>query len=624
MMIKSKLYFLLIVFLAFAGKANSQCLVMASNVAPATCNQNNGLVELTFTGGLPPYSVNFNGIPLGTMSNTFQISGLAPGVYSFSVIDQTNTLCTGDVSVIVNSILNFPPNINISSVPPSCDTCMDGTITALVTGIAPFVYMWNNGSTATNLTNLPCGSYNLVVTDANGCSSVASAVLNCSGVGTHYIRGKTFYDVNNDSVYNGGDYPLTNQSVKLLPSNQIVYSNMNGDYSFLVDTGNYQVAFVPQAGSPFQQVNGNDTLNVTITNQSILNLDFPLLPDSAVSNYSAFSSFWLPRCNTYQSLMTTVTNNGTTVDSLNVHVVFPPSVVFQSSNNFATISGDTLIYSLSAVQPGQTVYLFSAFLLPAAGNQIPVVSYVNTINSNNSITSFDSILTNTLVICGCDPNDKQVSPQIAFITIDSTLNYLIRFQNTGTDTTFKVVVIDTLDATINPVTFKLQATSHPCQVFRENNILKFVFDNILLPDSNTNEPLSHGYIFFSVDVVDNSSCMTVTNKAHIFFDANADVETPYAFTTFVVCVGLQENNKDSNLTVYPNPVLDVININFDFNNEHQYCFSLFNSIGQVVIDNQILSSSEINLLSELAAGVYLLEILDKTDNLKYKTKIQIK
>ena len=624
MMIKSKLYFLLIIFLAFAGKANSQCLVMASNVAQATCNQNNGVVELTFNGGTPPYSVNFNGIPLGTLSNTLQISGLGPGTYGFSVTDINNTVCTGDVSVNVSSILNFPPQVSISSVPPSCDTCIDGSIIAMVTGTAPFTYMWSNGSTTSNQYNLPCGLYNLVVTDANGCSTTVAPMLNCAGAGTHYLRGKTFYDANNDSIYNVGDYPLSNQTVQLHPSNLIVYSNINGDYSFLVDTGSYQLAFVPQSNSAFQHAIGPDTLNVNVTNQSILNLDFPLLPDSYSSNYTVFSNFWLPRCNSIQSLITAVTNNGTTVDSLNVHIVFPPSITYQSSTSLALVNGDTLIYPLNSVLPGQTVYLYSAFLLPGAGSQLSISSFVSKIDSNNNATSFDTTTTNTQIICGCDPNDKQVSPQIAFITIDSTLNYLIRFQNTGSDTTFKVVIIDTLDATINPATFKLQATSHPCQVFRENNILKFVFDNILLPDSNTNEPLSHGYIFFSVDVIDNSSCMTVTNKAHIFFDANADVETPYAFTTFVVCVGVSEVKNNGDLNVFPNPTSEFINLNFEKIVNHQYSFSLFNSNGQVLISKRNLETELINLSSDLVTGIYLLEVTDNTTNKSYHSKIQIK
>lgn len=623
MMIKSKLYFLLIVLLAFAGKANSQCLVMASNVAPATCNQNNGLVELTFTGGLPPYSVNFNGIPTGTLTSSLQISGLAPGVYSFSVMDNNNFICTGDVSVIVSAAFNNPPQVTLSPVPPSCDTCWDGTIIALATGTAPFTYIWNTGATTPTIANLSCGSYQLIVTDANGCSSIDTAILNCPGSGIYFLRGKTFYDTNSDGQFNSGDYSLSNQMVELIPTNQIVYSNWNGDYSFTVDSGNYSVAFLPQQGNPFQQVNGSDTLNVSVNNASVLNLDFSLFPDSLITDYLAMSNFWLPRCNSIQTLLTAVTNYGTTTDSIHVNVIFPPSISFFNSSSFSVLNGDTLSYYLSGVMPGQTVYLNSNFLLPGGGTQFPIKSYVTSVDQNGNQTSYDTTTVNTQIICGCDPNDKQVSPQIAFITMDSTLNYLIRFQNTGTDTTFKVVVIDTLDANLNPASFKLFATSHPCQVFRENNILRFVFDNILLPDSNTNEAASHGYIFFSIDVFDNTNTMTIPNKAHIFFDANADVETPYATTAFVVCVGITEmQNQD--LKVFPNPASDVVNLSFDWNLNHHYSYSLIDAIGHILISNQNLISNKINLPEDLSKGIYLLEVSDKTTHKKFTTKIQIK
>ncbi|MFN6092515.1 MAG: hypothetical protein ACK44N_08880, partial [Bacteroidota bacterium] len=383
----------IVIFTMISQRLSAQCLVTAANTVLASCNQNNGVVELTFNGGAPPYSVNFNGLPLGTLSNTLQISGLGPGTYGFSVTDINNTVCTGDVSVMVSSILSFPPQISISSVPPSCDTCMDGSIIAMVIGTAPFTYMWSNGSTTSNQYNLPCGLYNLVVTDANGCSTAVAPMLNCAGAGTHYLRGKTFYDVNNDSVYNVGDYPLSNQTVQLLPANLIVYSNMNGDYSFLVDTGYYQLAFVPQSNSAFQHAVVSDTLTVNVTNQSILNLDFVLSPDSASSDYTVFSNFWLPRCNSIQSLITAVTNNGTTIDSLNVHIVFPASVGYQSSTSLALVNGDTLIYPLNPVLPGQTVYLYSNFLLPSAGSQLSITSFVTKIDSNNNSTSFDTTTT---------------------------------------------------------------------------------------------------------------------------------------------------------------------------------------------------------------------------------------
>ena len=218
-------YYILLIAVIFSSEVKSQCLVSASNTSPATCGLSNGIVVMTFTGGLPPYAVNFNGVPMGTVTSVLSINGLAPGNYFFSVTDLNNVICTGDVNVTVSSIVSNPPQVTISSMPPSCDSCADGIIMAMATGTAPFTYFWNTGSTAPNISGLSCGLYNLIVTDAYGCSSSDTVVLNCPSSGSHYLLGKVYYDTNNDSVYNAGDYPLSNQQLQLLPSGTMVYSN---------------------------------------------------------------------------------------------------------------------------------------------------------------------------------------------------------------------------------------------------------------------------------------------------------------------------------------------------------------------------------------------------------------
>jgi hypothetical protein len=78
---------------------------------------------------------------------------------------------------------------------------------------------------------------------------------------------------------------------------------------------------------------------------------------------------------------------------------------------------------------------------------------------------------------------------------------VIRFQNTGTDVAYKVVVVDTLSADLDVSTLQLGSVSHPYKMQvsgKGRPVLTFTFNNILLPDSNANEPASHGYIQFSI------------------------------------------------------------------------------------------------------------------------------
>lgn len=102
-----------------------------------------------------------------------------------------------------------------------------------------------------------------------------------------------------------------------------------------------------------------------------------------------------------------------------------------------------------------------------------------------------------------DPNDKTAfgpTPKGDQVTLkDAELQYLIRFQNTGTDTAFRVVIRDTLQARFDPSSIRTLASSHPCRFsLRHNNLAEWHFDPIALPDSTTSEPNSHGFVLFQV------------------------------------------------------------------------------------------------------------------------------
>ena len=130
-----------------------------------------------------------------------------------------------------------------------------------------------------------------------------------------------------------------------------------------------------------------------------------------------------------------------------------------------------------------------------------------------------------------DPNDKQGFP--SGVTDDhrvipnQPMEYMVRFQNTGNDTAFKVVVLDTLDTDYNLLTVNPGVSSHPYMfAFRPGGVLEWTFDNILLPDSNTNEPASHGFLTFQVlQYPDLSNGTRLDNEAAIYFDFNEPVLT---------------------------------------------------------------------------------------------------
>ncbi len=136
-----------------------------------------------------------------------------------------------------------------------------------------------------------------------------------------------------------------------------------------------------------------------------------------------------------------------------------------------------------------------------------------------------------------DPNDKQGFPlgygDEHYIRPGQPLDYLIRFQNTGNDTAFQVVIRDTLPAWLDPSTVVPGASSHDYRFeLSGTGYLSFAFDNILLPDSTTNEPASHGFVKFEVKQRTNIPLGTVlNNRAGIYFDFNEPVITNYTHHT---------------------------------------------------------------------------------------------
>ncbi|MCB0532181.1 MAG: hypothetical protein H6574_12030 [Lewinellaceae bacterium] len=174
----------------------------------------------------------------------------------------------------------------------------------------------------------------------------------------------------------------------------------------------------------------------------------------------------------------------------------------------------------------------------------------------------DNNSTLRLVVVGSfDPNDKTarngalITPQE--LADGLPMEYIIRFQNTGTYPAYVVRILDTLSSHFDPGSFVFQGSSHPCRwALKGDGILEFVFENIELPDSTADEPGSHGFVAFSISpkasVVLND---TLANTAFIYFDYNAPVQTNTATTVVSEPVRTTALPVDpaKSLLCFPNP-----------------------------------------------------------------------
>ncbi len=163
-----------------------------------------------------------------------------------------------------------------------------------------------------------------------------------------------------------------------------------------------------------------------------------------------------------------------------------------------------------------------------------------------------------------DPNDKQGFPvgygTARHIEPGTDIEYLIRFQNTGTDTAFTVVIRDELSEWLDPTTIRPGASSHPYTfAFYGDRNIKFTFDDILLPDSNVNLAGSQGFVKYRISQKAGVPLQTdILNKAAIFFDFNEPVITNTTVhrvgTNFVTVSAWQPFRQGLDLRIMPNPV----------------------------------------------------------------------
>ncbi len=335
-------------------------------------------------------------------------------------------------------------------------------------------------------------------------------------------------------------------------------------------------------------------------------------------------------------------NAGNTTFS-NTHIRFQKGsrqTYLESSQPGATVVADTIRWNMGTIAPltggafevrlrnstppalnnGDTLFLKAA-IEPATADATPA----------DNIAAFQHIVQGSF-----DPNDKQELNNGVYTQEQAGrkeyFNYLIRFQNTGTDTAFRVIVRDTLDKNLDWTSLEMLSASHPYSLrIKNGNQHEWVFENVNLPDSNRNEPGSHGHIAFRIKpkaawVVGDS----IRNRASIYFDFNLPVKTNTVRTLFkpATVTAIPENNAlDAAISVYPNPTPDELWTTIKGHLRGTLTLTVYDNHGRRVLQqhhgriNTQAYTAKINT-AQLATGIYFMHIaIDGKKNV-YKIAVQ--
>ncbi len=146
-------------------------LATAFSNANPTCNgAANGEATVTVSSGATPFVYQWS-----NEATTPKITGLVAGTYTVTVTDANGC------SITAETTLSQPAALSLSitaTVNPDCPNSVNGSITAAATGgTGTLSYQWNNGQKDPTAINLAVGTYTVVITDANSCSTTQTATL---------------------------------------------------------------------------------------------------------------------------------------------------------------------------------------------------------------------------------------------------------------------------------------------------------------------------------------------------------------------------------------------------------------------------------------------------------------
>ncbi len=380
--------------------------------------------------------------------------------------------------------------------------------------------------------------------DTIGLPNNMGGYSNLSRVNNAYniVSGYAFYDLNSNGSMDPGEPPVPNLPIGTIPGTRFpALSDSAGMYQCLTDTGSFTFAplsipryytFSPVPGysittNSFGQHLRSKNFAFTAI-PGVVDMGVDIIPVTPVR--PGFGAKCLLKITNYGTVTQTGTVNLRLSDRFTYLLATPPP---------QNIIADTLVFAYNNIAPRTSttfVVEFRVNVNTPLGEQVTSLAVVYPVATDSLKTNnYDTL--QQIIRGAFDPNDKAVN-LAGNVSIDKksqALEYTIRFQNTGNDTAFNIRIDDMLSDKLDIRSFELVSSTHKVKpVVSGGRLLSFYFDNILLADSNRNEPLSHGAVQFRIKPLANIQLNdSITNQAGIYFDYNAPVITNTTRTKYV-------------------------------------------------------------------------------------------
>lgn len=434
------------------------------------------------------------------------------------------------------------------------------------------------------------------------------------------VEGTVFNDADKSCTQGSGEKGLAKRMVEIKPLGVKALTDTAGKFTAWLERGSYAAKLLPYS---YYSPSCSDSFPFTFSaaGQKV-NLEIGSYIKDTVFDAGVKISSGNARPGFAMQYSISVYNSGTAAQNCVLKVVIDPNYSFSSvrGKNYDRYSGNTLEWDLTGLKPNEVL---SVALIGNVRTGTPLGTVMKTVATVTTAAS-DAYLNNNsdtavnFVRGSFDPNDKQVYPagKNGFVgkNTNLTLRYTIRFQNTGTDTAFTVIVSDSLSKDLEISTFEAVSASHPYTYeWVSGNVLRFTFKDILLPDSGIDEPSSHGFVSFDIRPrAGLTAGSKIRNNADIYFDFNDPVRTNTTVTTFDNPASIRPDQSATGaVRIYPNPGKGLVTVELTKAAASQTGaeIKVYNAIGKeyAIVHPNGEKTIELNL-QQYADGLYYIKV----------------
>lgn len=435
------------------------------------------------------------------------------------------------------------------------------------------------------------------------------------------ISGLAYADYNTSCSLDNNDKLVKNAFVEFDNGNDKFYAltDKDGKYETGILPGSYSITCLSNGMIPI--TTNCDAVQIVSkkTDSTFTNVNVPVHFSKAKNLSIAFDCYrgFMTRQGFTEKYILTGANYSFTADSIVMSLTYPDKCYYVSSTiqPFSHI-GHVLIYKFANLEWGETKRIELQFRTSIEtskqGDKLPFTAQIEN-SDGDSLMSNNIVKLEQIILAAYDPNVKQSYPNGKVKTNLSKIKYVIHFQNTGTDTAYKVTVIDTITQKLGLRSIVVTSTSHPDSYSLKvvgNQALVWEFNNILLPDSHRNEKASHGYIAFEANINGKVAVGdSINNKAYIYFDYQKPVITNTASIVFATDkeVNIQKPTAANTIKLYPNPANAQFKVETDAAlNRHS--IQLYNYLGQM-FDSKTIDMGEVTFnVQDLPKGIYFIRV----------------